>query len=223
MLQRKAQMLSEVELLAKQAHKVSKLDIAFVLKCCKGLGKRVVPKLREYRLLSPDSLWPQGTNSHNLGTTLLPSPVLLFPCIKSYLSQPVLHTLLSTSNIWTEFRAPPFDPPTTTISRVSAAVVITLQVWLVRGAFKDGAVVQFEFGPMMSWYTSLRRATPEDYVQGWAKEWVLGCVNPPPDSLWSRELGRVQDNSVHVFSGYRYVNIYSLLTFLISISIRGGE
>ena len=39
---------------------------------CTGLGKRVVPRLRESRLLT---LWPWGASSRNLGTNLLPSPV----------------------------------------------------------------------------------------------------------------------------------------------------
>ena len=42
---------------------------------CTGVDKRVVPRLRETRLRSPDSLWPRGASSRNLGTTLFPSPV----------------------------------------------------------------------------------------------------------------------------------------------------
>ena len=43
--------------------------LEFVLHCT-GLGERVSPRLRESRLLSPDSLWPLGAISRNLGSTL---------------------------------------------------------------------------------------------------------------------------------------------------------
>ena len=40
---------------------------------CTGLGKRVVPRLRELVPSQPEGV--RGRDSRNLGTTLLPSPV----------------------------------------------------------------------------------------------------------------------------------------------------